>query len=33
MLCTPQGQTLTARLGFQHEVNCWIAYPVRSRNL
>ena len=21
---------LLARLGFQHEVNCWIAWPVRA---
>jgi hypothetical protein len=33
LLRTPQGETLKARLGFQHEVNCWIAYPVRSRSL
>ena len=27
ILCTPDGATLAAWLGFQHEVNCWIAYP------
>ncbi len=27
ILHTPDGSSLTAWLGFQHEVNCWIAYP------
>ncbi len=30
VLESPDGTTQMARLGFQHEVNCWIAWPVRA---
>jgi hypothetical protein len=28
-LVSPGGLDLEDELRFQHEVNCWIAYPVR----
>lgn len=30
VLETPDGTARKVRLGFQHEVNCWIAWPVRD---
>jgi len=29
-LCSPAGEEQPARLEWQEEVNCWIAYPARQ---
>ena len=30
LLCDTDGAKVPARLSFQAEVNCWVAYPTRS---